>query len=171
MFKKLKQRSLQKLTDKNLKNRDLSEINAPLKTLGFLVEEAQFEDLEVLYDFSETLGLQRKDVKVFTFLEVKKKTPSLRQNQVNNKDFTWKGEIHNQNAEEFLAIPFDALIGYYKGSNEFLDLMVAKSRAKFKIGVSESDFRLYDMIIDIDLEKTDAFKNELKKYLQVLNKI
>ena len=171
MFKKLKQRSLQKLTEKNLKKRDLSQLNAPLKKLGFLVEEAQFQDLEVLYDFSSALGIQRKDVKVFTFMEVKKKTPSLRQNQVNNKDFTWRGEIHNQNAQEFLDVPFDVLIGYYKGKNEFLDLMISQSKAKFKVGVSDSDERLYDMIIAIDIKNTEAFKMELKKYLQVLKKI
>ena len=65
MFKKLKQNSIRKITDKNLNARDLSEINAPLKTLGFLVDETVFQDFEALYDYSTLLGIQRKDVKVF----------------------------------------------------------------------------------------------------------
>ncbi len=171
MFKKIKQKSLQKLTEKNIRERDLSRVNEPLKRLGFLVDESEFQEFEELYDFAVALGIQRKDVKVFSFLESKKKLPSLRQNQIHNRDFTWKGEIHNQNAQEFLDVPFDVLIGYYRGANEFLDLMVSASKAKFKVGVAEADPRLYDLIIEIQPDKVTEFKAELKKYLKILNKI
>jgi hypothetical protein len=171
MFKNLKQKSFRKQTERNLKNRDFSTRNTPLKTLGFLIDEEKFQDFEALYDFSETLGIQRKDVKLFCFVEYQKKAPSLRQNQINNKDFSWKGEITNQNAKEFLEIPFDVLIGFYKDKNEFLDLMASSSSAKFKVGVAGVDDRLYDLILSVNPYNVASFKNELKKYLRVLNKI
>jgi hypothetical protein len=171
MFKKLKQRSIKKQTDKNIRQRDTSQVNEPLTRLGFLIEESEFNDLEELYEFSSLLGIQRKDVNIFSFMTFKKKLPSLRQNQINDKDFTWRGAIHNQNAQEFLAIPFDVLIGYYQGTHDFLDLMVSASNAKFKVGVANADPRLFDLIIDIQLERTDDFKSELKKYLKILKKI
>lgn len=171
MFKKLKQKSLQKQTERNIRQRDASQVNEPLTRLGLLVDESEFQDFEELYDFSMLLGIQRKDVKVFSFLPTKQKLPSLRQNQIYHKDFTWKGEIHNQNAREFLEMPFDVLIGYYKGSHEFLDLMVSASKAKFKVGVARADPRLYDLIIEIEPEDISAFKTELKKYLKILKKI
>ena len=171
MFKKLKQNSIRKITDKNLNARDLSEINAPLKTLGFLVDETVFQDFEALYDYSTLLGIQRKDVKVFSFVEFKKKAPSLRQDQISNKDFSLGGVINNLSAQEFLSIPFDVLIGYYNGSHEFLDMMVSESKAKFRIGRIGADERLFDLLIAIELDKTEAFKNETKKYLTVLNKL
>lgn len=171
MFKKIKQRSLRKQTEKNIRQRDTSHMNEPLTRLGFLIQEVDFEDLEELYEFSSLLGIQRKDVKIFSFLTFKKKLPSLRQNQVHDKDFTWRGEINNQNAQEFLDIPFDVLIGYYKGSNDFLDLMVSASKAKFKVGVANADSRLYDLIIEIEPHKINEFKSELKKYLKILKKI
>lgn len=171
MFDKLKRRSLRKLTERNLANRDLSKVNSPLKTLGFLVDEMQFQDLDVFYDFYEELYLIPKDVKVFSFIEVKKKLPSLRQNQVQCKDFNWKGEMHNQNASEFLEKEFDVLVGYYKGKNEFLDALIAQSKAKFKVGFAGSESRLFDLLIDVKLDDTEIFKAELKKYLTVLRKI
>ncbi|PKA81898.1 hypothetical protein ATE92_0011 [Ulvibacter sp. MAR_2010_11] len=171
MFKKLKQKSLQKQTEKNIRQRDISQINEPLKRLGFLVDESEFQDFEELYDFSAALGIQRKDVKVFSFLEYRKKLPTLQQNQIHNKDFSWNGEIHNLNAQEFLDEPLDVLIGFYKGSHEFLDLMVSASKAKFKVGVAKADPRLYDLIIEIQPQKVVEFREELKKYLQILNKI
>jgi len=171
MFKKLKQYSLKRITDKNLINRDLSQINAPLKTLGFLVDESIFQDFETLYDFSNVLGVQRKDIKIFSFLGYKKNTPSLRQNQVSDKDFAWDGTMKNRSAQEFLNQPFDVLIGYYGGSNAFLDMMVSGSKAKFKIGGIVADKRLFDLTIAVALENMEAFKSETKKYLTVLNKL
>ena len=171
MFDKLKRRSLRKLTERNLANRDLSKVNSSLKTLGFLVDELRFQDLDVLYDFYGELGLIPKDVKVFSFIEVKKKLPSLRQNQVQCKDFNWKGEMHNQNASEFLDIEFDVLVGYYEGKNEFLDALISQSKAKFKVGFAGSDDRLFDLLIGVKPDNTEAFKAELKKYLTILKKI
>ena len=171
MLKKIQQRFLRKLTDKNLKNRDISKLNESLKTLGFLVDEDLFNDFEKLYAVSEKMGLQRKDVRIFTFMRVRKKLPSLRQNQINNKHFTWKGEIHNQNANEFLGVKFDVLVGYYNGKNEFLDLMMSASKAKFKVGFSDTDDRLSDLLINVNPLNINQFSQELIKYLKVLNKI
>lgn len=171
MLKKVKKYSLKKHTEKNLIERDISQRNAPLKYLGFLVDEAFFEDFEMLYEFGKELGLQPKDVKLFTFVETRRKIPSLRQNQITNKEFTLRGEINSQNAQEFLDFPFDVLVGYYKGKHEFLSAMVAQSKAKFKIGFNDANEQFFDLLLSVDLQKTDTFKSEVKKYLKILNKI
>lgn len=171
MFKSLKQKAIRRKTERNIRSRDLSKVNERLTRLGFLVDDTNFFELDELYEFSSLLEIQRKDVKVFSFLETKHKLPSLRQNQIYHKDFTWKGEITNQNALEFLDISFDVLIGYYQGPNEFLDLMVSESNSKFKVGLANSNPRLYDLIIELEPDKLSNFKIELKKYLQILNKI
>ncbi len=171
MFEKLKRRSLKSRIDQYLTVRDTSGINSEMKTLGFLVDEALMLDLDAFDSFSNAYNLLPKDVKVFSFLELKKKQPTLQQNRVNNKDFTWKGEIHNQNANEFLEQPFDVLVGYYDGKHAFMDLMMAKSNARFKVGFHGGDERLFDLLIGVDPKNTEAFKAELKKYLIVLKKM
>lgn len=171
MFEKLKRRSLRKLTERNLANRDLSQVNAKMKTLGFLVDERLFQEFDVLEDFALELKLIPKDVKIFSFIEVKRKLPSLRHNQVQCKDFNWKGEMHNQNASEFLERDFDVLVGYYEGRNEFLDALISQSKAKFKVGFAGADERLYDLIIGVKANDIDGFKVELKKYLKILGKL
>ena len=171
MLKSLQKRYLRKRTNNNLENRDLSKLNDSVKTIGFLVDEDQFQDFDKLRDFSKDMGLQPKDVKIFTFMNVKKKLPTLRQNMVNNKHFTWKGEIHNKNAEEFLKIAFDVLVGDNQGKNEFMDWMMSKSKAKFKVGFSNTDDRIFDLVIKIKLLQVAKFKKEFLKYMKVLNKI
>ncbi len=171
MFEKLKRRSLKKLTEKYILERDYSQVNSKVKTIGFLVDEQLFQDSDTLYEFYKPFNLVPKDIKVFSFLEVKKKLPSLRQNQVQCKDFNWKGEMHNPNAEEFLNTEFDVLIGYYKGNHEFLDAMLSKSKARFKVGFDGADERLFDLLISVPLEDVKLFQKELKKYLTILNKL
>ncbi len=171
MLKKVKQNSLKKHIEKNLTKRDFSQRNAPLRHLGFLVDESFFNDFEKLYEFGSAWGLQAKDVKIFSFVETRKKLPSLRQNQITNKEFSWRGEISSQNAIEFLDFPFDVLIGYYKGKHEFLSSMVAQSNAKFKMGFSGADERLYDLLLAVDPTNLELFKKEATKYLQILKKI
>lgn len=171
MFKKVKSNSLKKHTAKSIIMRDISQRNTPLKYLGFLVDEAFFDDFEMLYEFGKELGLQRKDVKLFTFVETRRRIPSLRQNQITNKEFTWRGEINSQNAQEFLDFPFDVLIGFYKGQHNFLSVLVAQSKAKFKIGFNGADERLFDLLLTLDLQKPESFKSEIIKYLKVFKKI
>lgn len=171
MLKKLKQRSFQRSIEKNLQSRDTSQVNAPLQHLGFLVDENHFSDMEALYDIGSSMGLQHKNVKVFSFVTYSKKAPSLRQNQIHNKDFSWKCTIENQNANEFLARPFDVLVGYYEGSQQYLDAMMAKSEAKFKVGLQGGDERLFDLLLSVNVSNPKAFQAELVKYMRILNKI
>ena len=171
MFKKLQKKFITKNIDKNLKARNLSNINDQLHTIGFLVDEDIPVDIEKFHEIAKELGLQQKDVKIFSFLEVKTKTPTLQQNKINNKHFTWRGDIRNQNVDEFLEIPFDVLIGFYNNNNIYLDLLVSKSKAKFKIGFTGIDNRLFDLLINVDPIRINNVKNELIKYLKILNKI
>ncbi len=178
MFEKLKRKSIERRIEKNVQDRDLTQRNTSLRTLGFLVDETTFSEFEKLYDFYKEFHLQTKDVKIFSFIASKRKLPSLRQNQITNKDFSWRGEIHNQNAKEFMDIPFDALIGFYKGNHAFLDCMVAGSNAKFKVGFSEGNTSLFDLVLDLEpfnssggIGNIEKFKNELKKYFEILGKV
>lgn len=171
MLNKLKKPVFKKVVDKCLSVRNLSDRNNTLKYLGFLVDESLFNDFEKLVDFGIELGVHEKDIKIFTFVETKRKIPSLRQNQVTNKDFGWNGEIKNLNAKEFLDYPLDVLLGFYQGEDEYMDILVAKSNAKFKIGFNDCDQRLYDLVLGVNLQNLKQVKSEVIKYLRILNKI
>ncbi len=171
IFKKLKQRSLRKELESHLKKRDTSGNDNKVRTIGFLVDETHNQDFEKFYDIFKDLNLQTKDVKLFSYVESKKKIPSLQQNQVQNKDFDWKGNFHNQNAQEFLDKGLDVLVGYYPKKHEVLDVLVAMSKAKFKVGFLGADERLFDLFLDVPFKDFNLFKSELKKYLKVFGKI
>ena len=87
------------------------------------------------------------------------------------KDFGWKGKINNIDLQSFLDEDYDVLISYYKTNNVLLNLITATSKANLKVGLTRTDERLYDLIIDVSSEKFDTFKIEFKKYLNILNKL
>ena len=93
MLKRFQKIFLKKSIDKNLENRDVSKINDQLHSIGFLVDEEINIAFESFYEISKELGLHEKDVKIFFFSEVKTKTPTLHQNKINNKHFSWKARF------------------------------------------------------------------------------
>ena len=171
MFKRIKKIFFKKHITKNLKNRTMFDVNDSLTTIGFLVNEEDNIDFEIFFDISSTLGVHQKDIKIFSFLDIKTKTPTLIQNRIYSNHFNWRGEINNNNALDFLNTKFDVLVSYYSTKNNYLNLMTSKSNAKFKVGFNGVDDRLFDLIINVDPQNNQDVKSELLKYFKVLNKI
>ncbi len=171
MFKRIKKIFFKKHITKNLINRTMFDVNDSLTTIGFLVNEEDNIDFEIFFDMSSTLGVHQKDIKIFSFLDIKTKTPTLIQNRIYSNHFNWRGEINNNNALDFLNTKFDVLVSYYSTKNNYLNLMTSKSNAKFKVGFNGVDDRLFDLIINVDPQNNQDVKSELLKYFKVLNKI
>ena len=77
-------------------------------------------------------------------------------------------QIENGHVTEFLSREYDVLINYYERETLLLKLLTLSTSARLRVGFSEVDHRLNDLILDTTLEEIEAFKLELKKYLTVL---
>jgi hypothetical protein len=171
MFKRIQKIFFTRNITKNLKKRTMFGVNDSLTTIGFLVNEEEHINFDIFFDMSIALGVQQKDTKIFSFTDIKTKTPTLIQNKIFSNHFNWRGEINNNNALDFLNTQLDVLVSYYDTKNNYLNLMTSKSKAKFKVGFNGVDDRLFDLIINVDPQKNLDVKSELLKYFKVLNKI
>jgi len=171
LLQKIQEYNIDKHIALQLENRDLLKRNGKVQKLGFIVDENDVVNSELLYDVAQDLNIQRKDIKIVKFVALKKKAPTLIQNQISNKDFSWKGSFTNSDAEVFLDTPFDALIVMSSASNVYIDYLVSRSKAHFKIGFLTTKKKFFDLILAIDPSDVALFKSELKKYLTLLNKI
>lgn len=171
MWKKIKQRSLQKQTERSLLARDVTQRNSPMRSLGFLVDSVYVEDREKLQLFARELGLSEKNVKIMSFASAAKNGSLIGQNQVTESDFSIRGQLNNADAREFIDFPFDVLVGYFHGKNKYLNSLISRSAAKFKIGFYESDVRLFDLVLGTSLEDFANSKKEMEKYLRILKKM
>ncbi len=171
MLKKIKHKKLKIIIENTVAKRDISQRNNKVKSFGFLIDETlQISDDE-LYDFSKEFNLQHKDIKIFKYIQLKKKVPTLQDNQVSNKDFSWRGVLTNASAKQFLEIDFDLLVALHTQDNVYIDFMVSKSKAAFKVGLANANHSLYDLILQLKPTDLKTLKTELKKYLTVLNKL
>ncbi|RLD30221.1 MAG: hypothetical protein DRI75_00675 [Bacteroidetes bacterium] len=170
-LKRFKKKSNQNYINKILNSRNESVNDNKLKSVGVILNIDEFDEHEDLRLFLKNIGIMENKIKFITFVTEEKFVPNSWDLYFNPKDFGWKGKINSIELQEFINTKFDALISYYKGDNLELNMVTALSKANFKIGISNSDQRLNDFIIDVKPNQIAVFKQETLKYLKVLNKI
>ncbi|WP_299103178.1 hypothetical protein [uncultured Winogradskyella sp.] len=171
ILKAFKEKSNRKYVNKLLAERKPSVNNSKVKTVAVLLNANEFHEFEVFRVYFKELGLTSPKHKIVAFTMDDK----LEHNQWNAhyspKDFGWNGKIKNQDLQSFIDEPFDMLICFFKNPVLQLNQITAISKANFKVGISNEDERLYDLIIDVELKNINIFKQELKKYLNILKKL
>jgi len=172
MFLKLfRKRSNQKYINKILNSKRSKISERKIRSVGIILSLDEFKDYNKLKEIFIDFGVNQNKIKFITYVTHKDFQLNHWDDYFNPKDFGWNGTITNIALNEFINSRYDVLISFYRIDNIDLNLVTAKSKANFKIGISNFDQRLNDFIIDVDIVQIDVFKNELEKYLRGLNKI
>lgn len=171
ILKTFKENLNKKYINKTLSKREVSFAKNKVKSLGVLINIDEVEGFDFFNELAEHIKIRPNKLKVIAFSEDKKETLNTWVSCYGPKDFGWNGSIKNIELKSFLDEEFDALISYYTKEGLELKMITALSKAKFKIGILQTDSRLNDLIINTDINEFDVFKNEVFKYLTILNKI
>ncbi len=171
IFKAFKEKSNQKHINKILNSRTVAIHKRKIESFGVVLNFNEYVDFESFRVFFKELGLLPPKSKIIAYVNEENKTETLWDTKFDQKDFGWNGTIKNIELQSFIDTEFDALISFHQQDSVQLNLITALSKANFKIGISNSDQRLYDLILDIEPKNFKLFKSELKKYLIVLNKL
>ena len=172
MFLKLfRKRSNQKYINKILNSKRSKISEKKIRSVGIILSLEEFKDYDKIREIFTDFGINENRIKFITYLSDKDFQLNHWDDYFSPEDFGWSGNITNIALNEFIDFKHDVLISYYRLDNTDLNLVTAKSKANFKIGVSNFDQRLNDFIIDIGTEHVNVFRNELEKYLKGLNKI
>uniref|UniRef100_UPI00398B7722 DUF6913 domain-containing protein n=1 Tax=Algibacter sp. AS12 TaxID=3135773 RepID=UPI00398B7722 len=171
ILKGFKENSIKKYLNKLLANREVIVNNSEVVSLGIIINVDEFDDFEVFRELADYIKIRPNRMKVIAFSSGKKESLLSWDDCYNPKDFGWKGTIKNAELQTFLNKEFDVLISYYEKEILELKLITAESKAKFKIGILQTDERLNDLIIKTNLKQFDLFKEEVFKYLTILKKI
>ncbi|WP_179320232.1 DUF6913 domain-containing protein [Winogradskyella helgolandensis] len=171
ILKAFKEKSNRKYVNNLLTTRQPAVNNNKVKTIAVLLNTSEFHEFEVFRVYFKELNLTSPKHKIVAFTIDDKLEHNKWNTHFSPKDFGWKGTIKNLDLQAFIEEPFDMLICFYKNDVLQLNMITAASKANFKVGISRNDERLYDLIIDVDLKDINIFKQELKKYLNILNKL
>jgi len=170
-LKRFRDKSNQKYINNILNSEERNVHRRKIESVGIILNFDEFGNYDQLRFLLKNIGIKDNRVKFISFVDDEKANPNSWDAFFHPKDFGWKGKINNIELDEFISTKFDALICYYNHSNLELKMVTAKSRANFKIGISNEDPRLYDLIINIETKHLQVFQSEIQKYLKVLNKI
>lgn len=170
-LKGFRDKSNQKFIKKLLNNKPPAVVANELHTIGVLLNFNEFNDFEVFRKLFKELELTSPKCRVAAFIEDEKQITSTWNTYFIPKNIGWNGKIESVDLETFINANFDVLISYYNQSQVELNLITLLSKAKFKIGLTNVDDRLYDLIINVNTSQFNIFKTELKKYLKILKLI
>lgn len=138
--------------------------------VGCIVDMDHFQNTEAFYELVKEFSLNPNAIKIIGYKKKKYMMPYTIP-VYSDKDLGWKGTLHNKDVAEFLKQEYDLLINYYEDDNVMLKLLSVKTPARLKVGLGTLDARLNDLILHLPLNDFNGFKNELKKYLNVLNEL
>jgi hypothetical protein len=142
-----------------------------INSVGIIVDMDTFDHTESFYDFIEEYKLRPNAVKIIGYKGYYDKNSPYSTPVFSDKDLGWNGNIENSYALEFLSREYDLLVNYYTQDNLMMQLMTIKTKARINVGFAALDRSFNDLILEADLQDYKTFKNELKKYLQVMNEI
>ena len=172
MFKGFKNKSITKAVESHLKKRQVYSKPIQLNKLAILIDARYNIDIVSVMKLSSKLGIKPKNVKVIGLKGIKaykEGKDSESASYFNENQFSFTGAFKSKTLDDFVNQQFDVLISFYPKDISCLNLVAAASQAKFKVGFSDVDNRINDLVIGTAPDNTDLFISELKKYLKILN--
>ncbi|MDG1373774.1 MAG: hypothetical protein P8P38_00370 [Flavobacteriaceae bacterium] len=154
-----------------LKSRIRNFKSGKVNSIGVIFDCNSYYDYDFFRNLTKELGLNDNRIRFIAKVDLEKNKPNSWDSFFSSNDFDWLGRPKSYEIEEFVDQPFDLLISYYKPNKLELNLVTARSKANFKIGITNEDSRLHDLTIDIEPSNTEVFKIELIKYLTQLNRL
>lgn len=170
-LKEFKQKSIQRVIDKTLNLKKVEFKAKPINSIGIIFNLNEYHDNEAFNFFLKDANMHQNSIKNIIFIDNDQADLNSWDSCFSQKDIGWKAKINNAELQKFVDTKFDLLISYYNHDNLWLNLVTAMSKSNFKVGISDYDSRLNDLIINLKSKEIDVFKTEIIKYLKILNKI
>ncbi|TKD65841.1 hypothetical protein [Flavobacterium sp. ASW18X] len=175
MFKviqdKFKIKSAKKFVEDKLNQESSLNNKKGIGNVACIVDMDQFNNAEIFKELKNTLGLKPNAVQIIGYKRGKDKNGMFSIPFCTDKDLGWNGSVENGDFSEFMGRPYDVLINYFTDDRLFLKLMSLHVDARIRVGLVGGDNALSDLILGAQMNDYNTFKNELKKYLTILNEI
>lgn len=145
--------------------------NSKVSSLACVVNLDEFEDVEAFSALAGDLGVKQEHFAMIGYT-TRRDADAFRGIPVfTAEELGWKGKIRNDHYRQVSERPYDMLLSYYCTSAVLLGLATLGIRAGFKVGFAGMYERENDLIMNMSPERFPEFREELIKYLTILNKI
>lgn len=169
-FKKIKRHFLEKKYNALLKNHIVNKqpIHKRITTVGILCTEDVYSNEDLQQLISNIFEV--RNTKIYCFRNFSKENESSYKHFSEN-DFDWKGNVTDTSLQAFLDTKFDLLITFIGQKHMYLEYVTLLSKATFKVGYAGLNEDLFDMEVKVLGTDLPPYLYEVRKYLQVLDRI
>ncbi len=147
-------------------NDNRKDFKLPILKVGCIIDTNLDVDYFQILDLIEKIGLKQKDVKIISYSDTAFNDPFSKM-RISKDSINFYGNIVSADANEFISYDYDLLINYF-GDNEILTLISSKTNSNFRVGYSESNNNINDIMFSNFFNNFEKFSNELIKYLKFL---
>ena len=172
MIKKLLKNISNGYLNRNIKrsianlNDNRKDFKLPILKVGCIIDTNLDIDYFQILELMEKIGLKQKDVKIISYSDTAFNDPFSKM-RISKDSINFYGKIVSADANEFISYDYDLLINYF-GDNEILTLISSKTNSNFRVGYSESNKSINDIMFSNFFNNFEKFSNELIKYLKFL---
>ncbi len=172
MIKKLLKNIRNGYLNRNIKisianlNDNRKDFKLPILKVGCIIDTNLDVDYFQILELMEKIGLKQKDVKIISYSDTAFNDPFSKM-RISKDSINFYGKIVSADANEFISYDYDLLINYF-GDNEILTLISSKTNSNFRVGYSESNKNINDIMFSNFFNNFEKFSNELIKYLKFL---
>ncbi len=172
MIKKLLKNISNGYLNRNIKrsianlNDNRKDFKLPILKVGCIIDTNLDVDYFQILELIEKIGLKQKDVKIISYSDTAFNDPFSKM-RISKDSINFYGKIVSADANEFISYDYDLLINYF-GDNEILTLISSKTNSNFRVGYSESNKNINDIMFSNFFNNFEKFSNELIKYLKFL---
>jgi carboxypeptidase C (cathepsin A) len=147
-------------------NDNRKDFKLPILKVGCIIDTNLDIDYFQILELMEKIGLKQKDVKIISYSDTAFNDPFSKM-RISKDSINFYGKIVSADANEFISYDYDLLINYF-GDNEILTLISSKTNSNFRVGYSESNKNINDIMFSNFFNNFEKFSNELIKYLKFL---
>lgn len=144
-------------------------------SVGILYDATSEEQVRFIQPFVTYFFDLKKEVKALGFVDANELSychiPKLQYDFFYKKDLNWYYKPENYIIDNFIKKEYDILINLCDSSVIPIKYLVASSIARFKIGIYEEDYEIYDLMISLkDDRSMQRLMTEIKHYINLINK-
>ncbi len=160
-------------TRKYLKRNESQRHTVPFpraKKIGVIFNKSKTADINEINSFISRLEMQGKEVSVLCYNTGKTES----NNQIKNfslKDIKWNGKLKSFGLKKFIRTEFDYLFSLNSSPILPVENIIARSKAKCRIGIFHQARNHYEMMISPRSSKDkEGLLNEMMQYTQMIKR-
>ena len=160
-----------------IKNNRIKEVCnlANASSVGILYDATSEKQVRTIQPFVSYFFDLKKEVKALGFVDANElsycHTPKLQYDFFYKKDLNWYYKPENYIINNFIKKEYDILINLCDSGVIPIKYLVASSIARFKIGIYEENYEIYDLMISLKEDSsTQRLMHEIKHYINLINK-